>query len=82
MAAAGGEKEGVGDENVANPEPASLNRADDGEGPSEPLDVKAVRRSNLGLRGWEFSPPFPHFSPIFPLSHKSPKFRHFRHLLP
>ena len=34
-----------------------------------------------GLGGGSFAP-FPHFSPIFPLSRKSLKFRPFRHILP
>ena len=43
-----------------------------------PLGSEALVR---GLGGGSFAP-FPHFSPIFPLSRKSLKFRHFRHILP
>ena len=51
MAAARGEIEGVGHENVADPEPATQNRADDGAGPSEPMqvDVESLRRRVLDL---------------------------------
>ena len=46
MAAARGESEGVGDENVADPEPGTQDRADDGAGPSEPVqvDIESLRR--------------------------------------
>ena len=46
MAAARGESEGIGDENVADPEPGTQDRADDGADPSEPVevDVESHRR--------------------------------------
>ena len=55
MAAAGGENEGVGDENVTDPEPATQDRADDGAGPSEPVqvDVDSLRRRVLDLANRE-----------------------------
>jgi len=55
MAAARGENEGVGHENVADPEPATQDRADDGAGPSEPVqvDVESLRRRVLDLANRE-----------------------------
>jgi hypothetical protein len=55
MAAARGESEGVGDENVADPEPGTQDRADDGAGPSEPVqvDVESLRRRVVGLENRE-----------------------------
>ena len=51
MAAARGENEGVDHDNVADPEPATQDRADDGAGPSEPVqvDVESLRRRVLDL---------------------------------
>ena len=55
MAAARGESEGVGDENVADPEPGTQDRADDGAGPSEPVevDVESVCRRVMDLANRE-----------------------------
>jgi len=55
MAAARGESEGVGDENVTDPEPGTQDRADDGAGPSEPVqvDVESLRRRVVGLENRE-----------------------------